>query len=128
RFLWPIFNPDSMFSPEPQPALRYDKARSIRDQITKFGQHARVKSSDILIGIPPETADEEDTRIAVRGFGVLQYPQKKELWEMANIIGSFFDDGLQYPCPFIISGGIYTLDPQIVEGKAQLKSARSKQN
>ncbi|MBO0501487.1 type IV secretion system protein TraC [Chromobacterium haemolyticum] len=128
RFLWPIFNPDSMFSPEPQPALRYDKTRSIRDQITKFGQHARVKSSDILIGIPPETEDEEDTRIAVRGFGVLQYPQKKELWEMANIIGSFFDDGLQYPCPFIITGGIFTLDPQIVEGKAQLKSARSKQN
>lgn len=128
RFVWPILNPECMFSKENLPELRYDSMRSIKDQVTTFGQHVRVKSNDVLFGIPPETDTQEDTRIAMRGFGVLQYPQKKELWEMANIIGSFFDDGLQYPCPFVIAGGIYTLDPTIVEGKAQLKSARSKQN
>ncbi len=128
RFLWPILNPHYMFSAENLPELRYDPARSIKDQVTLFGHHVRVKSSDVLFGLPPEREDEEDKRIAMRGFSVLQYPQKKELWEMANIIGSFFDDGLQYPCPFIISGGVYTIDPTIVESKAQLKSARSKQN
>lgn len=128
RFVWPILNPHCMFRSDALPELIYDPSVSIKNQVTAFGQHVRVKSSDILFGQPPETNKETDTRIAVRGFGVLQYPQKKELWEMANIIGSFFDDGLQYPCPFIISGGVFTLDPTAVEGKAQLKSARSKQN
>ena len=128
RFVWPILNPHTMFQADAMPDLTYDPNVSIKNQLTAFGQHVRVNASNILFGQPPETEDDTDTRIAARGFGVLQYPQKKELWEMANIIGSFFDDGLQYPCPFLISGGIYTLDPTTVESKAQLKSARAKQN
>lgn len=128
RFIWPILNPACMFEASAMPELIYDPSVSIKNQVTPFGHHVRLKSKNILFGLPPETHKEEDTRIAVRGFGVLQYPQKKELWEMSNIIGSFFNNGLQYPCPFLISGGIYTLDPISVEGKAQLKSARSKQN
>lgn len=128
NFIWPILNPESMFSKEPFPALRYDDGKSLKNQMTAFGQHVRVKANELLFGLPPEKEGEEDTRVAVRGFGVLQYPQKKELWEMANIIGSFFDDGLQYPCPFLISGGIFTLDPNVVDSKAQIKAARTKQN
>ena len=128
NFLWPILNPDSMFSPEPCPELHYDDGKSIKDQVTAFGQHVRVKADELLFGLPPEKEGDEDTRIAVRGFGVLQYPQKKELWEMANIIGSFFDEGLQYPCPFLVCGGVFTLDPNLVDSKAQFKAARTKQN
>ncbi len=128
RFVWPILNPETMFSKEPQPKLEYDPSKSIKEQVTAFGQHVKVKAKEVLFGLPPEEEDEADNRVAMRGFGVLQYPQKKELWEMVNIIGSFFDDGLQYPCPFIISGGVYTLDPLAVENKAALKSARAKQN
>lgn len=127
-FLWPILNPESMFSKEPFPDLRYDDGKSIKNQVTAFGQHVRVKANELLFGLPPEKQGDEDKRIAVRGFGVLQYPQKKELWEMANIIGSFFDDGLQYPCPFLVCGGVFTLDPNVVDGKAQIKAARTKQN
>lgn len=128
RFVWPILNPETMFSKEPQPKLEYDPSKSIKEQVTAFGQHVKVKAKEVLFGLPPEEEGEADNRVAMRGFGVLQYPQKKELWEMVNIIGSFFDDGLQYPCPFIISGGVYTLDPLAVENKAALKSARAKQN
>ncbi|WP_459203438.1 type IV secretion system protein TraC (plasmid) [Ralstonia pseudosolanacearum] len=128
NFLWPILNPECMFDQEQFPDLRYDDGKSIKDQLTKFGQHVRVKPNEILFGLPPEQDGEPDNRVAVRGFGVLQYPQKKELWEMANIIGSFFDDGLQYPCPFLICGGVFTLDPNVVDTKAQLKAARTKQN
>ncbi|KVV25065.1 conjugal transfer protein TraC [Burkholderia cepacia] len=127
NFLWPILNPESMFDTAPEPDLRYDDGKSIKDQVTKFGQHVRVKPNELLFGIPPARG-EQDTRIAVRGFGVLQYPKKKELWEMANIIGSFYDEGLQYPCPFLICGGTYTLDPNVVDTKAQFKAARTKQN
>lgn len=128
RFIWPILNPEAMFSRDAMPELEYDASKSLKTQCTPFGQHVRVKSSEVLFGIPPEGEDDVDNRIAMRSFGVLQYPQKKELWEMSNIIGAFFDDGLQYPCPFLITGGIVTLDPQAVESKAALRSARSKQN
>ncbi len=127
-FIWPILNPEVMFSEEAFPKLGYDKGKSLKQQVTDFGQHVRVKADEILFGMPPASEEDKDERVAMRAFGVLQYPQKKELWEMANIIGSFFDDGLQYPCPFLVTGGVFTLDPNIVNGKAQLKSARAQMN
>jgi conjugal transfer ATP-binding protein TraC len=128
NFLWPVLNPESMFTGGEFPLLHYDDGRSIKSQLTAFGHHARVKPNEILFGLPPESEEEQDQRIAVRGFGVLQYPRKKELWQMANIIGSFFDETLQYPCPFLISGGVFTLDPNVVNNKAQIKALRTKQN
>jgi len=127
-FLRPILDPALMFNGGSVPDMTYDEGRSIKDQVTPFGHHVRVRAKEILFGVPPATEEENDDRIAVRSFGVLQYPQKKELWEMANIIGSFYDDGLQYPCPFLICGGMYTLDPAEVDAKAQIKAARAKAN
>ncbi len=128
EFLWPILNPGAMFSPEMLPRLEYDPGKILKNQMTAFGQHVRVTSKEILFGLPPENVGEEDKRIAVRALGVLRYPQKKELWEMANIIGSFFDDSLQYPCPFLICGGVFTLDANISDAKAQFRSGRAKMN
>ena len=126
-FLWPILNPETLFSKGVAEDHPYDSGKSIKDQVTALGQHVRVKPKELLFGLPPQ-ADEPDTRIAVRGFGVLRYPPRKELWEMANIIGSFFDEGLQYPCPFLICGGVYTLDPDHVDATAHIKAIRTKQN
>lgn len=128
RFIWPILNPECMFRNDPLPELEYDPARPIKEQMTDFAQQVVVKTDSVFWGTPPESERQADTRIAMRAFGVVQYPRKKELWEMSNIVGSFFDDGLQYPCPFIICGGVYTLDPQKVETIANIKAARSKTN
>lgn len=128
QYLWPILNPEVMFGMAPVPDIVYDDGKSIKEQVTAFGHHVRVRHDELLFGMPPEDQHTPDNRIAVRAFGVQQYPRKKELWEMANIIGSFFDDGLQYPCPFLISGSVYTLNPAEVDAAAQLKAARSKQN
>ncbi len=127
-FVRPILDPSLMFTGAPLPAVDYDPGKSIKDQVTPFGHQVRVHHDEILFGQPPASAADADQRIAVRAFSVLNYPHKKELWEMANIIGSFFDDGLQYPCPFLICGGVYTLDPAIVDAKAQLQHARAKAN
>jgi len=127
-FVRPLLDPALMFGNAPVPEMAYDDCKSIKEQITPFGQHVRVKHNEVLFGIPPDTVSEPDKRIAMRAFGVLQYPHKKELWQMANIIGSFFDDGLQYPCPFLICGGIFTLDPAEVDAKAQMKAMRAQQN
>ncbi|MBS2132341.1 type IV secretion system protein TraC (plasmid) [Burkholderia thailandensis] len=128
RYLWPILNPEVMFNGESFAHLEYDDTRAIRDQLTAFGHHSRVKPDHLLVGLPPEDRGAADERIAVRTFGVHQYPKKKELWEMHNIIGSFFNEVHQYPCPFLITGGVYTLDQNAVETKATLKSARAMQN
>lgn len=126
-FLWPILNPEVMFNREPYFERVYDDGKSLKHQMTALGQHVRVTPNELLFGLSPEDG-QEDQRVAVRGFGVLQYPKKKELWQMANIIGSFFDDNLQYPCPFLVSGGVFTLDPNVMDNKAQLKGMRAKQN
>ena len=127
RFLWPIFNPETMFSKDPIEKIDYDGMRSIKEQVTKFGHHAIVKPKHLIFGTEPEDGA-EDTRVAVRTFGIQRYPQYKQLYEMNEVIGALFDDGLQYPCPFMITQGVFTLDPNQAEAVAQIKAARSLQN
>ncbi|MEQ2104918.1 type IV secretion system protein TraC [Burkholderia cenocepacia] len=126
-FLFPIFNPEYLFNGEPMPDLRYDPTRPIKEQITAFGHRARVRTTEILFGVPPGE-DEPDTRVAVRAFGVQRYPRSKHLWEMTGIVGSFTDTQLQYPCPYLICGGIFTLDRNVVDSRVQVRTARAQQN
>ncbi|KMQ81314.1 IncF plasmid conjugative transfer pilus assembly protein TraC [Candidatus Burkholderia pumila] len=122
-FLFPIFNPEYLFNSEPMPDLRYDPTRPIREQVTAFGHRARVRTTEILFGVPPAD-DESDTRVATRAFGVQRYPRKEHLWEMTGIIGWFTDTQLQYPCPYLICGGIFTLDRNVVDSCVQVRTAR----
>jgi conjugal transfer ATP-binding protein TraC len=64
----------------------------------------------------------------MRSYGVMRYPKRKQLWEMSEVVGAMFDDSLQYPCPYIITCGIYTLDANQTETMARVKHARAKQN
>ena len=128
NFLWPALNPECMFGKQTIQKAKYDDSRPIKDQLTGFGQQVRVKPNELLFGLPPEKKGDPDDRIAMRALGVLQYPKVIQLWQMANIIGNFFDDGLQYPCPFMVCGGIYTLDAGASDSKAQLKAARTMHN
>ena len=50
NFLWPVLNPESMFTGGEFPLLHYDDGRSIKSQLTAFGHHARVKPNEILFG------------------------------------------------------------------------------
>lgn len=129
RFLWPILNPDAFFGDGADTLDQtYSDDKPIRDQLTVFGHHIRVKGSQLLFGLPPEEPGEPDTRIAVRSFGVHQYPTSKELWEMNNIVGSLFNDVHQYPCPYLITCGVVILDQSAVETRAALRGARATQN
>ncbi|UVS88468.1 type IV secretion system protein TraC [Burkholderia glumae] len=129
RFLWPILNPEYLFGNGAEVVdQQYDSDRPIRDQLVPFGHHARVKAEHLLFGLPPEEKGDPDKRIAARSFGVLQYPSKKELWEMGNIVGSLFNDVHQYPCPYLITLGVMTLDQNAVETRAALRGARAAQN
>jgi conjugal transfer ATP-binding protein TraC len=128
NFLQPILHPALMFSRERAPDIEYDDSRSIKEQVTPFGHHVRAEHDEIVFGLPPRSKNEPDSRISVKAFGIKKYPMKRQLWQMINVIGSFFDGGLQYPCPFLICGAVFTLDPLKVNARAMLKAARAKQN
>lgn len=127
KFVWPILNPESMFNGQPLHEIDYDDDKSLKNQMTSFGQYVRVYPNSLEFGTPPAQG-EADERIAVRSLAVYQYPKWREFHEMSGLVGSFFDDALQYPCPFLICGGVYTLDPNEVNNRAMLKNARAKQN
>lgn len=127
RILYPIFNPEVLFNDEKLPPSVYDDGKPIKEQITKLGHAAEVRRQHVLFGDVPEQG-RPDERIAMRTFGIMRYPQRKELYEMGDIVGAMYDDTLQYPCPYIITTGIYTLDPNQAETTANLKNMRAKQN
>lgn len=129
RFLWPVLNPDAFFGDGAEAVDQtYSDDRPVRDQLTAFGHVARVNANQMLFGLPPAEPGDPDARIAVRTFGVHQYPATKELWEMNNIVGSLFNDVHQYPCPYLITCGVMILDQSAVETRVALRSARATQN
>lgn len=129
RAVWPILNPECMFDGKGLPELIYDNGKSLKEQMTAICQHVRVTHDEVLFGKPPESlSPSQDDRIAMRGFTVLQYPRRKELWQMANVIGHLYDEALQYPCPFVISSAAYTLDQNSVEDRTQFQHIRAENN
>lgn len=124
NFLRPILDPRMMFKDGGYGWQTYDDGKSIKKQITPFGNVAKVHADGLTYGL----TDDEGEPIETRAYSVMAYPRKKELWEMANIIGALYDNGLQYPCPFLITEGVFTLDPLKVENHAFVKAARAKTN
>ena len=122
-----ILNPETLFTSSGFHVDEYDEHKRIKDQITKIGHVAEVRRKSVVFGAVPEK-DEKDERIAIRSFGISRYPKQKMLWEMGEVIGSMFDNALQYPCPYIITCGIYTLDANKTETMARMRHARAKQN
>jgi len=125
--LFVILNPEILFNRFSMPVIEYDEHKRIKEQITKIGHNAEVRRKSIVFGPIPEKG-EKDERVAMRHFGVSRYPKRKQLFEMGEIIGAMFDDSLQYPCPYIITCGIYTLDANKTETMARMKHTRAKQN
>lgn len=122
-----ILNPEVLFTADPFLINEYDENKRIKEQVTKIGHMAEVRRKSVVFGAVPDKG-EKDERIAVRSFGITRYPKNKMLWEMGEVIGAMFDDSLQYPCPYIITCGIYTLDANQTETMARVKHARAKQN
>lgn len=122
-----ILNPEILFSNERLPIIEYDENKRVKEQITKIGHMAEVRRKSVVFGAVPEK-NEKDERVAMRSYGVMRYPKRKQLWEMSEVVGAMFDDPLQYPCPYIITCGIYTLDANQTETMARVKHARAKQN
>lgn len=119
NWLYPIVNAEKMLSSDERPTLRYDAGKRLSGQVR---EHNLVKQryDKLQFGTGGE--------VEVRAYSVMSYPRKLQLFEMGSLIGDFFDVALQYPCPFMISMGVFTLEFDTVKNKSQLKAARAQQN
>lgn len=131
RVLRMLLNPNSMFDEDLVLGnIKFDIGKLIRNQILDFGSTATVNSKEIVFG---EVEDEEfslekDNRIAARTLGIKKYPKYQVLWQMEKAIGDFFNNTLQYPCPYVITMGAFFMDRNEAENKVMVKYTRSKEN
>lgn len=134
RFLWLIFNPECMFGEELRLGdINFDTNKLIKSQVTQLGKVLTVRGKDIVFGELDGDSDEDydinkDNRICARTLGVQRYPKWKTLWQMEKATGDFFNNTLQYPCPYLITAGIYFLDRNETENRVILKYTRAKDN
>ena len=133
RFMWLVLNPEYMFNKDIKlGSISFDAGKLLKNQMTELGRVVTVKGRDIIFG-EKDGDDEEyelenDNRICARTLGIQRYPKWKALWQMEKALGDFFNNTLQYPCPFMISMGVYFLDKNETENKVIMKYTRAKEN
>jgi conjugal transfer ATP-binding protein TraC len=123
NFMAPLTDPRLMFKKGIPEYRHYDDGRELRAHMGSVGMPVNVSERGITWGF------ENDPQLTqARVFVVNRYPKDKQLWGMSNIIGSYLDDTLQYPCPFLISQSVRTTEKAKVEQAANVKTLRSHQN
>lgn len=134
RYLWLIFNPEYMFGKELKLGdIGFDTDKLIKNQVTQLGCVMTVRGREIVFGELDGEDDShyeinKDERICARTLSVQRYPKWKALWQMEKATGDFFNNTLQYPCPYLITAGIYFLDRNETENRVILKYTRAKDN
>jgi len=118
----PILNPQELVHGAP-PRLRYDPDTEIRDQIIAADTLHRVTPEGLVFGLPAL-----GNETVVKAFSVRSYPPTYALHGMGALLGDAFQASLGYPCPFLITLGVRTLDYDAMRHAVTLRSARATQN
>lgn len=115
-------NPDRLSSPAP-PELHYDDGRELRDQIVDHDtiQDMRV---DALRLWKEGSQDVLDARF----FSIKSFPEHFALWQMGSLIGDLMQPALQYTTPFLLTMGVYVLDPNATRSVVTANHIRATQN
>lgn len=100
-------------------ALTYDAGRDIREQI--IAQETGIHESELSI----ELEDATHGSVFVRGMGVRSYPKAFCLNQMSELLGSPTNNTLSYPCPFLITLGVATLDYDTEKNRTTVRSVRA---
>jgi len=103
--------------------LTYDPGRELRDQSIDRATRLLIHQKGIELSNPAHTGSSELRLLSVRSF-----PQRYALWNMGSLIGDLYQATLQYPCPFMITLGVFVLDPEATRSWAYLKAARATTN
>lgn len=105
------------------PPLGYDDGREIRDQIVDFDtlQEAQPNALRFFKADHPEVLE-------ARFFSVKAYPEHYALWQMGSLIGDLMQPALQYHCPFLLTLGVFILDPHRSKTAVTANHIRATQN
>ncbi len=103
--------------------LTYDEGRELRDQVIDRATRMRVRQTGIELFNTADPAGLDLRLLSVRSF-----PPRFALWNMGSLIGDLYQGTLQYPCPFLLTLGVYVLDPEATRNWAYLKAARATTN
>lgn len=123
-WLGELLNAHHMVAPRPKDdPIAYDPGRTIKAQIVERDTVVRVTPKAIRFGLP-----QDKNEIDCRFMSVLTYPKKFSIWQTADLIGHAYQDALQYPCPFLITLGVYVLDFDKTKNNAMMKASRATQN
>lgn len=102
--------------------LVYDEGRELRDQMIDRATRMRVRRTGIELFNPAAAATE------LRLLSIRSFPPRFALWNMGSLIGDLYQGTLQYPCPFMLTLGVFVLDPEATRNWAFLKAARATTN
>jgi len=103
--------------------LVYDEGRELRDQMIDRATRLRVRQTGIELFNPAAAAATEVRLLSIRSF-----PPRFALWNMGSLIGDLYQGTLRYPCPFMLTLGVFVLDPEATRNWAFLKAARATTN
>ncbi len=104
---------------ESKPKRGFDEGKYIRDHV-RSGGLAQVNASDADFWWP-----DDNLRTRTVAMSVIDYPTSFKLSQASNMIGSYFNSMLSYPCPFLITLGSWALDKKSIMTKAALKKERT---
>lgn len=120
-----LTNPDKRHLKTRPIRKTYDPGRQLRHQIIDNNTICRPTDDgkSLRYGMPG-TRSEVHSRL----YTATSYPDEFPLWAMGNVIGDFYETQMGYPCPFVITIGVHTLERESNKAIAQLKGVRATTN
>ena len=115
-------NPDRI-SRTDSPDLHYDDGREIRDQIVDFDTIQDAHANGIRLWKAGDHATLE-----ARFYSIKSFPERFALWQMGSLIGDLMQPALQYSVPFLLTMGVYILDPNAIKTTVMANHVRATQN
>ncbi|WMP17318.1 type IV secretion system protein TraC [Thiothrix lacustris] len=94
--------------------LHYDDSQPLREQIMSRETILQMDKDGMVIGDK-----------AIRCLSVKDYPKEATLAQMTDMIGDFYQETLQIPCPFVSTLCIQIPDAETLRRTVNLKSARA---
>ncbi len=119
EFLLDVTDHRRLYLKHPEEKDRYDEGRFIRDHVRSGGM-TDIKQDELVNWWP-----EHDLRTRTIGMSAISYPEQFELYQSSGMIGSYFDEVLAYPCPFLITLGSWALNKNSAKQTALFKKSRA---
>jgi conjugal transfer ATP-binding protein TraC len=103
------------------PRLQYDPGRPLREQIVS----AQTRTTESQVAL--QFDDGTNPPIMARALSVRSFPKQFALSMMSELLGSTTNPTLAYPCPFVLTLGVQTVEFDSEKNRTVMKAARATQ-